>query len=277
VTISGRTTLVGLIGDPVDHSLSPRMQNAALRAMGLDWAYVPLRVRADGEGTLEVAVRGLAALSFRGVNVTIPHKRAAFAAVDRVTGVARRAGSVNTIFFEADGSSVGDSTDGLAVVEGLAAAAGPDALPGALAVVLGAGGSARAAVEALASARARVVVVARRQAAAEALVHDLDLPGVEAAAIDPGGSRILVNCTPLGGAAHPAALPDVALEGVTALCDLAYRPDGEPTPLVAAAHRRGVSTVDGLEVLVRQGAASLERWTGMRAPLETMRAALGRD
>ena len=253
MTVTARTTLLGLIGDPVSSSLSPLMQNAALAALGLDWAYVPLRVDAEVPGAVGTAVRGLAALSFRGANVTIPHKGAACAAVDRLTDVARRAGSVNTISVEDDGTIVGDSTDGLAVVDGLIAAAGAGALEGR-AVVLGAGGSSRAVVEALA--------------------RELALAGVVAATMDPGGRRVLVNCTPLGGSAHPTARPDVEIDEAVAVCDLAYRPDRAPTPLIALARGRGVPTVDGLEVLVRQGAASLERWTRMPAPLEAMRSAL---
>ena len=270
---SGSTTLVGLIGDPVCHSLSPQMQNAAFQELGLDWVYVPLRVAVDVPGSVARALRGLAALSFRGANVTIPHKTAVSAAVDRLTDVARRAGSVNTVIVEPDGSLLGDSTDGLAVVEGLGAALGGGDLPRAV-TVLGAGGSARAAAEALARAGCEVAVLARRREAASALVAELGLPLVTALESDPGGARLVVNCTPLGGARHPDELPAVDLDDCLGVCDLAYRPDGRPTPLADAAAARGVPLVDGLEVLVRQGAASFEIWTGVRAPLEVMRASL---
>ena len=157
--IAATTRLVGLIADPVSHSLSPRMQNAAFRALGLDWAYVPLRVDAT---RLDAALAGLVALSFAGANVTIPHKEGVAARVDRLTDVARAAGSVNTIVVQDDGRLLGDSTDGAAITGALTAAGvGPSP-----ALVLGAGGAARAAVAALAAWGADVTVVARRAEAA---------------------------------------------------------------------------------------------------------------
>ncbi len=163
--ISSATTLVGVIGDPVSHSLSPRMQNAAFEAAGLDWAYVPLRVAPERLGE---ALRGLAGLSFAGANVTIPHKEGVAALVDETTDVARAAGSVNTIVVRRDGSLLGDSTDGAAVTGALAATAGDGVLRGRV-LVLGAGGSARAVVAALSAAGADVGVWSRRpEAAADA-------------------------------------------------------------------------------------------------------------
>jgi shikimate dehydrogenase len=257
--IAGSTRLVGLIGNPVAESLSPRMQNAAFAARALDWAYVPLPV----EGArLEEAVAGLVALGFAGANVTVPHKTAAVAFCDELDGVAERAGSVNTLVVR-EGRVHGSSTDGLAV----AWAVEPDDRV----LVLGAGGAAQAAASALLDAGVRVLAVsARRDDAANALLARLRtiFPDVElSASLD--APTAIVHATPVRD-----EVP-VALDGVRTVVDLAYRPDGAETALAAAAREAGVETVvDGLEVLVRQGAASFECWTGVEAPVEIMRAAV---
>jgi shikimate dehydrogenase len=268
--ISSATTLVGVIGDPVAHSLSPRMQNAAFAAAGLDWAYVPLRVAPD---RLAEALRGLPGLSFAGANVTIPHKEGVAALVDETTDVARAAGSVNTIVVRRDGTLLGDSTDGGAVTGGLEAAAGAGALAGRV-LVLGAGGSARAVISALTAAGADVGVWSRRPEAAQTLATAL---GVAAHDRLPSPlPPVIVNCTPLGGAKALTESPVAAdsLSDVHAVCDLAYRPDAAPTVLCGDAAARGIAVVDGLEVLVRQGARSFAIWTGVEPDLTVMRAAL---
>ena len=261
--LTGQTRLVGLIGDPVAHSLSPRMQNAAFAARGLDWAYVPLRVEAAG---LEEAVRGLPDLGFAGANVTVPHKTAVIPFCDELDEVAERAGSVNTIVVE-DGRLLASSTDGLAVTEAVDA-------EGARVLVLGAGGAAQAVAVALGDAGAASIrVSARRDENAEELVdflHGRDLE-TETAPWPPeaADATLVVQATPI----RDEVLVD--LESSPAVVDLAYRADGEPTALVAAARAAGCDpVVDGLEVLVRQGAASFERWTGVPAPTDVMRAAL---
>jgi len=259
--LSGHTRLVGLIGDPVAESLSPRMQNAAFAARGLDWAYVPLPVRTP---SLEEAVRGLVALGFAGANVTVPHKTAVLAFCDELDDVASRAGSVNTLVVR-DGRVHGSSTDGLAVA--WAVSAGDDVL------LLGAGGAAQAVATALVDAGvSSLAVAARRPEAAEGLVARLRTiaPDVVTDAGRPAGVTVVVNATPVRD-----EVP-VSLGGVRTVVDLAYRPDGRPTALVEAARSGGSETVvDGLEVLVRQGAASFERWTGIEAPVDVMRAAVG--
>ncbi len=269
------TRLIGLIGDPVSHSLSPRMQTAALAAAGLDWAYVPLRVDPD---RVADALRGLVALSFVGANVTIPYKETVARCVDELTPIARACGSVNTVVVRDDGSLLGDSTDGAAVIDGIAAA-----LPAAVgepALVLGAGGAARAAVAALLGSGASVRVHARRDEAAVALARDLAALGDVAAvaALPSTLPPVLVNATPLGGARALMESPVAAdlLGDVLVVCDLAYRPDASPTVLCAAAGAAGVAVVDGLEVLVRQGALAFERWTGVVPSLAAMRGALAR-
>lgn len=237
------TRVVCLLGHPVAHSRSPRMQNAAFAARALDWVYVAHDVAPQ---RLAEAVSGLAALGYAGANVTIPHKSAVLALCDEVDEVAARAGSVNTLVV--DGGRVhGCSTDGLAVTARLDAA-------GRRALVLGAGGAAKAAVAALEDAGAQVTSATRR---------DPRWPP-DAAAYD-----VVVNATPVKDD------PLVALRPEQQVVDLAYNADGSETALAAAARAAGCAlVVDGLEVLVRQGAASFERWTGVPAPVAVMEAAV---
>jgi len=268
LTIDGATRLVGLIGDPVDHSLSPLMQNAAFAALALDWAYVPLPVKRE---RLEEAVSGLEALGFAGANVTIPHKTAVVAFCDELDDVAARAGSVNTLVAR-DGRVLGSSTDGPAVA-GLVEAGGARVL------VLGAGGGAQAVATSLGDARAESITVAARDAErAHALAVRLRtlFPDREISAEtdwppSSGGATLLVNATPI----RDEALVELSAE--LQVVDLAYKQDGSDTALVAAARKAGCAAiVDGLDVLIAQGAASFERWTGLEAPVAVMQAALSR-
>ena len=274
--ISGTTRLLGVIGDPVAHSRSPRMQNAALQALGLNWAYVPLPVKA---ANLESVLRGLQAVGFVGVNVTVPHKEAVAQLVDELRPTAQASGSVNTVIFAEDGRLIGDSTDGPAIAAAIASEI-EETYRGSV-LVLGAGGSARAAAAALAQDGCAVQIHARRFEAAEALARDLAGSGnVEAVADlpDPVGG-VVVNCTPVGALVDPDGMPLPAsrLLDVRVVVDLAYRADATPTPLITAAAETGCAVVDGLEVLARQGAKALEIWTGESAPLEVMLAAARGD
>ena len=258
VAIDAETRVVALLGHPVAHSLSPVMQNAAFRALGLNWVYVALDVEPARVGE---AVRGLAALGLAGANVTIPHKSAVIPFCDEVDPVALRAQSVNTLVVR-DGRVLGSSTDGLAVTQAVRAA-------GERVLLLGAGGAAKAVAVALAEAGAAVVVSARRDEQARALAA---LCGGTAAAWPPRGDGfgIVLNTTPLKDTVVVAPQPGQQV------VDLAYNRDGTPTALVAAARAAGCATVvDGVAVLVGQGAASFERWTGCAAPVDVMRAALG--
>jgi shikimate dehydrogenase len=265
--MTSETRLVGLLGHPVSHSLSPLMQNAAFAARALDWAYVALAVE---PARLEASVAGLVALGFEGANITIPHKTRVVAFCDELDSVAERGGSVNTLVVR-DGRVLGSSTDGLAVAELVDVA-------GAHVLVLGAGGGAQATATALLDAGAASLrVAARDQERAGGLVSRLRtlFPRlhVEAAEGWPpkrGEATLLLNATPI----RDEAVVEPA--GLEAVVDLAYRTDGEPTALVAAARAAGAETVDGLEILVRQGAASFERWTGVPAPVEVMRSVLRR-
>jgi shikimate dehydrogenase len=243
IEIHGTTTLVGLLGWPTSHSLSPQMQNAGFAALGLDWAYVPLPTPPELLGD---AVRGLVASGFAGANVTIPHKEAVIAFCDELDDVASRAGSVNTLVIE-EGRVLGASTDGLAVTSQIE----PE---GRRALVLGTGGASKAVAGALREAGADVVVMGRRD------------PGWPPS---PDGYDVLVNATPVRDEVVVRPVPDMQV------VDLAYRANGRPTALIAAAIAAGCHPcVDGLDVLLAQGAASFERWTGQAAPFVAMRAAL---
>ncbi|HEY2940693.1 MAG TPA: shikimate dehydrogenase [Gaiellaceae bacterium] len=230
--IGGGTRLVGLLGQPVSGSLSPRMQNAAFAARALDWAYVPLEVE---PARLENAVRGLVALGFAGANVTIPHKEAAAALCDEAEG-----DSVNTLVIRA-GRVLGFNTDRETI-------AGIDAERVCL---IGAGGASKALLRALPG---EVRVFSRSG----------DWPP------DASGCDLVVNATPVRDELLVEPRPEQAV------VDLAYHADGRTTALVAAAREAGCRlVVDGLEALVRQGAASFVLWTGVEAPVEAMRASLG--
>jgi shikimate dehydrogenase len=241
----------GVLGWPVAHSRSPQMHHAAYAALGLDgWRYQRLPVPPE---VFAETVRALPAAGFAGANVTIPHKEAALALADEATDAARAIGAANTLTF-AGGRIRADNTD----APGLIAAIGD--LPGQ-ALVLGAGGSARAAVWALQQAGVDVKVWNRTRERAEAL-------GAEVVG-EPGAAPLLVNCTSVG-LEDPDAVP-AAPEGSGVVVDLVYRAGG--TAFIRRARGAGARVVDGLEILVRQGALSLERWTGLEAPLEAMRRA----
>ena len=240
--IRGTTTLVGILGWPVLHSLSPVMQNAAFDALGLDWAYVPLPTSPD---RLAEAVLGLVATGFAGANVTIPHKTAVIEVADEVDEVARHAHSANTLVFR-DGRVLASSTDVDAIAEAVGDATGR-------ALVLGRGGSARAAVAALAEREFDVTVASRTD------------PGWPPVA---DGYDVVVNATPVKD--DPLIRPAAG----QVLIDLPYNDDGQPTALTLAGREAGCRVVDGLEFLVAQGAASFERWTGRPAPVAAMRASL---
>ena len=262
--IGGGTRLAGVIGWPVEHSRSPQMHNAAYAALGMDWAYVAMPVE---PARLEQALRGAAALGLAGLNVTIPHKQATAAICDELSHEARRADSANTVLMLDGGRLRGETTDGQGMLDAIGDLPGPGAL------VLGAGGAARAAVAALAGAGLAVTVSARRREAAEQLAQELGATSTDWPARD--APDLIVNATPLGQAGEAAQLPlDAGLLDGRVVCDLAYRGDGAETGLIAAAQQRGGRAVDGLEVLVGQGALAFRLFTGAEPPIEIMRAAV---
>jgi shikimate dehydrogenase len=251
------TTLCGVLGFPVAHSRSPAMMNAAFAELGMDWRYVHLPI--SPQRFVETA-RALPASGYRGANVTIPHKLAARELVDELTPAAEAIGAVNTLSFEG-GRLLGDNTDAGGLIDALGTEAA-----GKRALVLGAGGAGRAVVWALREAGADVAVWNRTPQRAEELAADL---GVRAIA-DGEPSDILVNATSVGlrGEDPTEELP-LAPAGL--VVDLVY--GAEPTAVCRWAEARGARVVDGLEILVRQGARSLALWTSKQAPLGAMRAA----
>ncbi len=265
--------MVGVIGDPVAHSLSPLLHNAAFDALGLDWVSVAYRVRA---GMADAAFTGMRALGIAGLSVTMPHKEQAFGAVDDTTEVARRLEAVNCVSWR-DGVLVGDSTDGEGFLAALARAAGFD--PGAKrCVVIGAGGAARAVVLALAGAHAAEVVVLNRTAPrAEKAAALAGAKGRVGSPADVAGADLVVQATPVGmdrgdGVAGDELPVDPgALHAGQVVAELVYHP--AQTPLLRAAHERGAQCVGGLGMLVHQAALAVQRWTGRPVPVEAMWAA----
>jgi shikimate dehydrogenase len=252
------SALAGVLGFPVGHSRSPAMMNAAFAELGLDWRYLKLPLPPE---RFEQAVRALPGSGYRGANVTIPHKLAAHALADELSDAARAIGAVNTLSFGDDRRIAGDNTDAGGLLDALGEP------PPATALVLGAGGAARAAAWALAQAGADVTVWSRRPERAAALGRDLEVGHSKR----PGPAELLVNATSVG------LRPDDSLDGLPlvdarVVVDLVY--GAAPTPIVRWAEERGARVVDGLEVLVRQGALSLAIWTGLEAPVEAMRRAV---
>lgn len=288
--IDGRTQLVGLIGWPVEHSLSPAMHNAAFDALGLNWCYVPLPVP---PGQVAEAVRGIAALGFRGVNVTMPHKQAVLPFLDEIDPAASRIGAVNTITImrDAEGRATltGYNTDYQGFIRALRKSGFDPA--GRRAVIVGAGGAARAATFALLEAGAAdILVLGNTPQRLQALFAALDTgegrlrilqatPQIlveEARAAD-----LLVNATPVGmwqdkdehgfhreGTIWPE---DVPLPSHLTVLDMVYAPP--KTRLLRQAWAAGAHAIGGLEMLVEQGAAAFELWVGKPAPVAVMRAA----
>jgi len=331
-----RTLLAGLLGWPVAHSVSPAMQNAAFRALGLPWRYELLPTPPDA---LAATLAGLAERGFHGANVTVPHKESVRTHLGRVEGAARAIGAVNTLL-ERDGAWVGTNTDAAGFLAALRQADFEPA--GRLALILGAGGGARAVVYALTQAGCTCLVYNRTRERAQGLVDDLcrrettkvpagllqgqdfrsllhdsgsrfrqispdsrhlgagqsfgslasrekattlGVPGAGGSAglatvveslagLEPDRLDLLVNATPVGQWPDPASSPwpeALPLPSHWTVFDLVYNP--AETRLLARAHAAGATPVDGLEMLVHQGALSFQQWTGREAPVEVMRAA----
>ena len=268
MTLSGRAKLAGVMGWPVSHSLSPRLHGFWLERHGIDGAYVPLPVRPQDFGS---AVRSLADLGFRGVNVTLPHKEAALAACDEIDPTAARIGAVNTIRFQ-DGRLLGSNSDAFGFVENLnQGASGWDAAK-APAVVLGAGGAARAVVWALVAtglSEIRLVnrTVARAEALKDAIGGPITVHGWDQAAATLGDAGLLVNTTSLGMTGQgPLDLDLDSLPAAAVVTDLVYNP--LETALLAQARARGHRCVDGLGMLLHQARPGFESWFGVRPAVD---------
>lgn len=270
MTITGAAKLAGIMGWPVAHSRSPALHGYWLKEHRIDGAYVPMAVRPEN---LRRALQALPVLGFAGCNLTIPHKEDAMRAVDEYEPSAKRAGSVNTIVIRADGTIIGSSTDGYgflaalrAGLTGFNAAAGP-------AVVLGAGGAARAIVAALIDDGAREIRLVNRtpeRAARLAKALGGEVRGVawEARAEALAGARLLVNATSLGMEGQPALeLPLDALPRDAVVNDIVYVP--LETELLAAARHRGNPCVDGLGMLLYQARPGFQAWFGVKPEVTT--------
>jgi shikimate dehydrogenase len=257
--LSGHARLAGVFGHPVTHSRSPRLHGFWLQRYGIDGAYIPLGVAPGGFGA---AVRALVDLGFRGANVTIPHKLPAFEICDAVAPFARRAGAVNTLIFR-DGRIEGSNTDGFGFLESIREAAPGWRADAGPAVLLGAGGAARAIAAALLDAGApRVTLVNRTAAKAEALARDLGGPiqVVDRAPLE--DAALLVNTTSLGMQGQPGLEVDLApLPASAVVADIVYVP--LETRLLAAARARGLVAVDGLGMLLHQARPGFEAWFGV--------------
>lgn len=269
IPVSATTRVAGVIGNPVRHSLSPVLFNAAFAVLRLDWVYVAFEVP---EGGAPGALAAMRSLDLAGLNVTMPHKTAVADACDQLTADAAALRSVNTVVPLGDGRLLGDSTDGEGFMRSLREA-GHD--PGGRRVLLlGAGGAARAVALALGREGSAVTVAARRLADASqaaALAPAGEAVEWDAVRLVAPAAELIVNATPVGmsGGALPIA-PEVLRRGQV-VADLVYHP--LETPLLKAARDAGAEVVGGLGMLVHQAALALERWTGESAPVGAMRAA----
>jgi shikimate dehydrogenase len=274
------TKLLGIVGWPVAHSLSPRMHNAAFTASGLNCLYVPLPVEPSRLGE---AIAGLRALSFRGCNVTIPHKVEVISYLDSISPAASAVGAVNTIVVENNGYLRGDNTDALGFLNDLKA--NSVSVSGSHAVVIGTGGSARAICYALLFAGIhRLMLVGRNEQAGMILLENLHMhfPGADllfaplnkSSLLDAKSAELIVNCTPVGMNGSAREMPwhhDVPFHKHQTVYDLVYRP--METGLLRKARNEGARTLGGLGMLVHQAALAFELWTGKTAPLNVMRQA----
>jgi shikimate dehydrogenase len=266
---SGTTTLVGVMGDPIRHSLSPLLFNTAFGLLDLDWAMVAFPV--PGGATAEV-LRAVVPLGIAGLSVTMPHKGVAADLVDECTPIAQRLGAVNSILVR-DGRLIGTNTDGQGFLDALVRATGFQPA-GKRCVVVGAGGAARAIVLALAGADAsEVIVVARRPEAAVTAAALGDAVGRVGSARDAPDADLVVNATPIGmvgnqSGSHVPVVPAEALVNGQVVVDVVYEP--AETEWMAGAARQGAVVVGGLGMLVHQAAAQLALWTGLSPPVGAM-------
>ncbi|MGQ9455131.1 MAG: shikimate dehydrogenase [Armatimonadota bacterium] len=274
--VLGSTRVLGVFGHPVSHSLSPTIHNAAIDALGIDYIYVPFHVLPERLGE---AVRGVRALEIVGVNVTIPHKESVMGFLDEVDEKARRIGSVNTVVNE-NGRLRGFSTDGPGFLSSIRAEWGD--VRDCRALVLGAGGSAKAVAFALAEIGCDVVIANRTYSRAVELAESLKAVSAsvraiplerEAVAEVARSSDLLVNTTSVGMHPDTNAIPippDLIHPGML-VYDLIYNPPR--TTLIAEAKARGAGALNGLKMLIHQGALSFEMWTGIKPPIDVMERA----
>lgn len=267
--ITGGTRIVGIIGYPVEHSLSPPMHNAAFESLGIDYCYVPFLVHPD---YLETAVRSIRALNLCGVNVTVPHKERVMPFLDEINGEAAFIGAVNTIV-NSEGRLVGHNTDGRGFMQSLSESG--VTVENKDIAIIGAGGAARAIGYYLSQKAGTLYIYGRTKERAEKLVSDLnkikqnvqflqDLSAI-------GRFHIIINATPLGLKKDNRLPLDTALlRAEQTVCDLIYR----DTPLLIEASKKGCATLSGLGMLLWQGVFAFELFTGGKPPVEAMRNTL---
>ena len=274
--ISGRTRVLGVIGDPIAHTLSPAMHNAALQALELDGVYMPFHVRPDRLGE---AIAGVRALDLLGLNVTVPHKQAVMEYLDEIAAEATAIGAVNTIAFT-DGMLKGYNTDAFGILENLRSEGGLETLPEHV-VLLGAGGAGRAILYALLQqTEVREILLLNRTAArAESLARDLDPAAdrVTVGSLDQDhaeqirASELLINSTAAGMYPQAEASPLADGRGLhrdMLVVDIVYKP--QRTVLMEQAGKEGARALNGLGMLAHQGAQSFAIWTGQTPPVDTM-------
>lgn len=275
MNIDGSTKVLCIIGDPIEHSLSPAIQNAAFKELGLDMVYVPFRVAED---RLEEAVNSIRALNMAGMNVTIPHKEKVMMYLDRVDELARFIGAVNTIV-NRDGELTGYNTDADGYLESLAVEAGFDP-KGKNVIIVGAGGAGRAILCAFLAAEVNSVVIANRTYdRAKKLADEFRIKNESIEAVDFDGiypyiktADLIVNTTSLGMMDKGSLdLPLGLLPKGSVVSDIVYRP--LKTEFLKKAVAIGLKTHGGLGMLVYQGAIGFELWTGKKAPVEAMKKA----
>jgi shikimate dehydrogenase len=277
INITGKTRVCGIIGDPIEHTLSPVMQNAAFREMGLDYIYLPFKV---AEGNLSEAIDGLRALNMAGINVTIPHKVVVMPLLDDIDGLAGYIGAVNTIVNQG-GSLKGYNTDASGFYQALTA--NKIVVSKKKIVILGAGGASRAIAFILADKGAELTILNRSLDSAQtiaervfqALRTEIKVGKLTVKNLEPvlDEADILVNTTSLGMSPDLTETPVPArlLKKELVVFDIIYNP--LKTRLIKEAEKEGARVLNGLEMLVRQGAAAFELWTDLKAPIEVMRKA----
>ena len=277
--ITGQTKIVGIIGDPIKHSRSPQIHNAAIAVLGLDYVYVPFHVQSDNLGT---AIEGFKVINVVGINVTIPHKQSVIPYLDEISREATLIGAVNTLIFKG-GAIIGENTDAPGFLQAMEED-GLDVPQGGSAVVIGAGGSARAIVVALALAGVQTICITNRTVS-RAVTLATDLSEKMDASIygigldDPklpnavGTSQLIVNTAATSmDISHPLLIDPEWLEPQSIVYDIVYTPP--ETRLLQAAAEKECHTIGGLGMLVHQGAIAFEKWTGVNPPVENMRQAL---
>lgn len=271
MNIDGKTKIYGIIGNPVSHSLSPAMHNAAFRELSENSVYLPFRVE-----DVEAALTGLSGLNVHGVSVTIPHKEEVIKYLDEIDPVAGKIGAVNTIIVTREGGEkklCGSNTDWLGANRAIEQKLDP---AGKSIVILGAGGSARAVGFGLLEVGADIRLCSRTESRGRALAEDLGCPWVSLSAANSLAGDALVNATSVGmdPGAGESPVAEQVLENFSVVMDIVYAP--LETRLLREARRSGCQVINGLEMLLYQGVAQFELWTGRKAPIGTMRKTLYR-